>query len=84
MAYVQYGYESADERAAAERQREALQLIKEIGQWQQVIVSQLEMLIRGSPPDAIRKRIAEASKEYGVRLEALLGAEPYRLTGPRR
>jgi len=84
MAFVQYGHQTEAERAADERQREAMQTIKEIGQWQGVIVGQLEQLIRGGPPDAIRQRIAEASEEYGVRLRAVMGAEPYRLTGPTR
>ena len=84
MAFVQYGHETEAERAAAQRQRERLQLVKEIGEWQAVIVLQLEQLVRGAPPDRIRSRISEASREYGVRLEALLEAEPYRLTGPSR
>lgn len=84
MAFVQFGYQTEAERAAGERQRDAMQLIKEIGEWQAVIVGQLEQLIRGAPPDAIRQRIAEASEEYGERLTTLLKAEPYRLTGPRR
>jgi hypothetical protein len=83
--FVQYGvHQTEAERAAAERQRERMQLVKEIGEWQAVIVSQLEQLIRGAPPDRIRKRIAEASEEYGVRLRTLLESEPYRLTGPSR
>ncbi len=84
MAFVQYGYQTEAERAAAERQRDAMQLVKEIGEWQTVITGQLEQLIRGAPPDRIRQRIAEASEEYGVRLRTLLEAEPYRITGPRR
>jgi hypothetical protein len=84
MPFVQYGYETEAERAAAKKQRDAMQLVKEIGEWQQVIVGQLEQLIRGAPPDRIRKRIQEASSEYGIRLAALLEAEPYRLTGPSR
>jgi hypothetical protein len=84
MAFVQYGYQTEAERAADERQRDAMQLIKEIGQWQAVIIGQLEQLVRGAPPDRIRTRISEASREYGVRLEMLLGVEPYRLKGPGR
>jgi hypothetical protein len=84
MGFVQYGHQTEAERAAAERQRERMQIVKEIGEWQAVIVCQLEQLIRGAPPDRIRARISEASEEYGVRLRALLGPEPYRLTGPTR
>jgi hypothetical protein len=84
MAFVQHGHQSEAERAADVQQRERLQLVKEISEWQAVIVLQLEQLIRGAPPDGIRQRIAEASEEYGVRLRAIMEAEPYRLTGPTR
>jgi hypothetical protein len=84
MSFVQYGHQTDVERAADERQREALQIIKEIGEWQSVIVLQLQMLVRGHPPDAIRQRIAEASREYGERLTSLLSQQPYRLTGPKQ
>jgi hypothetical protein len=81
---VHVPYMSEAEIAAARKQREAMQLVKEIGEWQAVIIGQLEQLIRGAPPDRIRQRVAEASKEYGFRLAALLESEPYRLTGPAR
>jgi hypothetical protein len=84
MGYVQYGHQTDAERAADERQREALETIKEIGQWQAVIVLQLQMLVRGHPPDAIRQRIAEASREYGERLTRLLEEQPRRIAGPKR
>jgi hypothetical protein len=82
--FVQYGYVTEAERAADQRRRDAMQLIREIGDWQSVIVQQLEMLVRGHPPDAIRKRISEASIEYGERLSKIMNDEPYRLTGPSR
>jgi hypothetical protein len=83
--FVQHGFpQSEAERAAAKRQQDALQCLKELSQWQAVIVGQLEQLIRGGAPDRIRLRIAEASEEYGIRLRALMEAEPYRLEGPRR
>jgi len=65
-------YMSQDEINAARRQEDALRRVKEISQQQAVIINQLEQLIRGAPPDAIKKRIAEASEEYGARLEWLL------------
>jgi hypothetical protein len=85
MAFVQYGYQTEAERAAAERQRDAMALIKRISEHQAVIVGQLEQLVRGGPPDAIRARIAEEGVEYGFLLEELMGSvAQYRITGPRR
>jgi hypothetical protein len=81
---VHVPYMSEAEIAAARKQQDSMRLVKEIGEWQQVIVGQLEQLIRGGPPDAIRKRISEASAEYGERLGKLLKDEPYRLSGPAR
>jgi hypothetical protein len=84
MAYVQYGHMTEAERAADERHREAMEMIKLISQHQAVIVGQLEQLVRGHPPDAIRKRIAEEAAEYGLLLEELMGSvDQYRLTGPK-
>jgi hypothetical protein len=76
---------SEAEIAAGRRQREAMELIKKIGQHQAVIIGQLEQLVRGGPPDAIRRRIAQEGAEYGILLEELLGSvAQYRVTGPTR
>jgi hypothetical protein len=82
MAFVQYGYQSEADRAADGRQRDAMRLIKEIGQWQAVIVSQLEQYVRGADPKGVRERIAEASNEYGIRLKAIMNSSPPRISGP--
>jgi hypothetical protein len=84
MSFVQYGYHQTEaQRAAEERQRDAMELVKEISQHQAVIIGQLEQLIRGGPPEGILQRIAEEGVEYGVRLEAILklmGCEQRRIT----
>lgn len=84
MAFVQYGFQTEAERAADQRQRDGMQTIKEISEWQAVIIGQLEMLVRGHPLDAIRQRIAEASQEYGERLTKLLADRSCRIAGPKR
>jgi hypothetical protein len=84
MSFVQYGHQTEAERAADQRQRDAMDLIKRISQHQACIVSQLEMLVRGHPPDAIRARIAQEAVEYGLLLEQLMGSAQHRLTGTRR
>jgi hypothetical protein len=72
MAFIQFGYQSEAERAADERRRDALELVKEIGFCQATIVGQLEQLVRGGPPAVILQRIADEGTEYGIRLEAIL------------
>jgi hypothetical protein len=85
MVFVQTIYSTPEEIAAARKQRDAMELIKRISQHQAVIIGQLEQLVRGHPPDAIRKRIAEEAAQYGVLLEELMGSvAQYRLTGPTR
>jgi hypothetical protein len=85
MAFVQYGHETEAERAAAQKQRDAFELIKRISQHQATIVGQLEQLVRGGPPDAIWKRIAEEGVEYGRLLGEIRGSvAQYRITGPSR
>jgi hypothetical protein len=46
---------SPQEIEAAIKQRDAMQLVKEIGQWQAVIIGQLEQLVRGGPPEPSAK-----------------------------
>jgi hypothetical protein len=84
MSFIQYGYQTEAEIAAAKKQRDLMQLVTEIGQQQAVIVGQLEQLIRGAPPDRIWDRIEQASLEYGDGLRLIRASFPHRLTGPSR
>jgi hypothetical protein len=85
VSFIQYGFQTEAERAADQHRRDLEQQLKELAQWQGVIVGQLEQLIRGAPPDRIRARINEASREYGIRLKALLeSGSSYQITGPSR
>jgi hypothetical protein len=68
---------------AEERRRDAEEQLKQLGQWQNVIALNLGIWIRNGPSEAIRQQIADASNEYGICFQKIVGSSPHRLSGSK-
>ena len=84
MAFVQYGvHQTEAERAADTQRRDIEQCLKELGEWQAVILIALGVMIRGGATKASLAQVENASAEYGKRFAKIMTyASAYRLAAP--
>jgi hypothetical protein len=80
-----HSYETAADAAAREKATEMAQLLKELEEWQRVIVVNLGVMIRGGANRASLQQLEDATAEYGERFRAITDyASVYRLGRPSR
>jgi len=83
MIYAQH-FTTAETLEHQRREAELDQWTKELAEWQNVIGIHLGVWRRNGGSPALRSKIEEAGREYGIRLQAIMDASPPRLTAPAK
>lgn len=83
MSYAQTYTAESYERERV-RAQEMADLYKSLDQWQAVFRGRLEQWGRAGPSPALRASIAEAAKECGDVVDAIMNATPIMLSKPGR
>jgi hypothetical protein len=84
MSFVQYGVHRTEaERAADNHRRDIEQCLKELAEWQSVILIALGIQIRSGATKATDAQLDNACAEYGKRFTAIRDyTSAYRLAAP--
>jgi glutathione S-transferase len=82
--YTQTGYTTEGYERERVRAQEMSDLHKSMADWQAVFRTRLEQWGRHGPSDALRAQIAEAAKEIGDIVDAIMSATPPMLAAPKR
>jgi hypothetical protein len=80
--YAQTGYTAESYERERVRAQEMADRYKALENWQAVFRTRLEQWGRAGPSPALRASIAEAAKEIGDVVDAIMGATPPMLSGP--
>lgn len=82
--YAQTGYTAESYERERQRNQEMADLYKSLSDWQAVFRTRLEMWGRHGPSPALRASIAEAAKEIGDIVDAIMNATPPMLSAPAK